>query len=404
MTAQAGHLAAFSGGIQQVGGTVTGTGPAYRADRETFTAAYPGPVTAAQAGGGAGQAGGSTSPASGSAGQAGATGGAGQASATFKVHWRQGQTVSYGAAFYLPQGFHTATSGQQTLLRWDSFPGAAGRFQQGGVVIDYRDNSGYLVASTVANGSTAQRVLAGPFPLPTGTWFTLNVRQLLGARPSAPGARPARSNALGAGSNPYSDVYVDGRLVAASRAPTFDGRQVGHVRYGIVGLSADAAQGPVSLDFDQANAVGYGRYVNPLAGDWYRTKRTDMGVDFCLTPGEPIRAIGDGVVVGISPDWFEGQPYLWYQLVDGPYAGRYAYVSEQITGLARVGTEITAGEPIAWYGRSGTCIEAGWSAADGATLAQATTGYSEGGVTPAGVSFARFLISLGAHGRFELGP
>jgi murein DD-endopeptidase MepM/ murein hydrolase activator NlpD len=350
------------------------------------------------------QAGGNT----GAGGGTGQTpGGPGQASATFKVHWRQGQTVSYGAAFYLPQGFHTATTGHQALLRWDSFPGASGRVQQGGVVIDYRDNSGYLVTSTVANGSTTQRVLAGPFPLPTGTWFTLNVRQLLGTS-SALGARSnalsARSGIPGDPPNPYSDVYVNGRLVAASHAPTFDGRQVAHVRYGIVGLSADAAQGPVSLAFDQASAVGYGRYVDPFAGDWYRTKRTDMGVDFCLAPGEPIRAIGDGVVVGISPDWFEGQPYLWYQLVDGPYAGRYAYVSEQITRLARVGTEVTAGEPIAWYGRSGTCIEAGWSAADGATLAQATTGYSEGGVTPSGVAFARFLISLGAHGPFELGP
>ena len=37
----------------------------------------------------------------------------------------------------------------------------------------------------------------------------------------------------------------------------------------------------------------------------------------------------------------------------------------------------------------------GWSAANGATLAQATTGYTEGKVTVAGVSFARFLMAAG---------
>ena len=129
-----------------------------------------------------------------------------------------------------------------------------------------------------------------------------------------------------------------------------------------------------------------------------------MGVDFCLTPGEPIRAVGDGVVVRISWDWWEHQPYIWYQLLDGPYAGRYVYVAEQITCLGRVGSQLSAGGPLAYYKKSGTCIETGWSAADGATLAQATTGYQEGQVTLAGVSFAHFLISLGVRGPFELIP
>jgi hypothetical protein len=129
-----------------------------------------------------------------------------------------------------------------------------------------------------------------------------------------------------------------------------------------------------------------------------------MGVDFCLKRGAPIRAVGDGVVVGISPDWFRAQPYIWYQLVDGPDAGRYVYVAEQITRLAHIGATVSAGQPVARFKRHGTCVETGWSAPDGATLAQATTGYHEGQVTRAGVSFARFLISLGVLGRFELHP
>jgi len=108
--------------------------------------------------------------------------------------------------------------------------------------------------------------------------------------------------------------------------------------------------------------------------------------------------------VGISRDWFRNQPYIWYQLLDGPDAGRYVYVAEQVRGLTRIGTQLTAGQPVAYYKKRGTCIETGWSAADGATLAQVTTGYFEGQITKAGVSFAHFLISVGVQGEFELKP
>ena len=357
VSARAGDLEAFSGGIQQVNGTLTATGPGYGADAATFAATYSG------------------------------AGAAGQASGTFNVQWRQGQSVAYGAAFYLPPNFHTAPTGQQGLLTWDSLPDTSGRSEQDGVVIDYSDDAGYLVASTVTNGSAVQQVLAGPFSLPIGTWFTLQVRQLLGS-----------------GSATYSDVYLNGRLVAASRAPTFSGQRITDVRYGIVELTPDAAQGPVALDFDQASAADYSGYVDPLGGDRYVTRRTDMGVDFCLAPGEPVRALGDGIVVGIWPDWFRHQPYIWYQLLDGPYAGRYVYVAEQIRRLARIGTQLTTGQPLAYYKKSGTCLETGWSAANGSTLAHVTTGYSEGQVTPSGVSFAHFLSSLGVQGPFEFAP
>jgi hypothetical protein len=357
VSARAGDLGAFSGGIEQVNGTLTGTGPAYGADATTFAAAYSG------------------------------AGGAGQASGTFNVQWRQGQSVAYGASINLPPNFHTAPTGQQALLMWNSLPDTTGRSEQEGVVIDYGDNAGYLVVNTLTNGSAVQQVLAGPFSLPIGTWFALQVRQLLGSGAAA-----------------YSDVYVDGRLVAASRSPNFSGQQITDVRYGIVELTPDAAQGPVALDFDQASAADYTGYVDPLGGDRYITGRTDMGVDFCLAPGEPIRALGDGVVVGIWPDWFRRQPYIWYQLLDGPYAGRYVYVAEQIRRLARIGTQLTTGQPLAYYKKSGTCLETGWSAANGSTLAHVTTGYTEGQVTRSGVSFAHFLSSLGVQGPFEFTP
>jgi hypothetical protein len=145
-------------------------------------------------------------------------------------------------------------------------------------------------------------------------------------------------------------------------------------------------------------------YQNPFGQLQPYVGRTDMGVDFCLTAGDPIRAIGNGVIVGLNRDWFENQPYLWYQLSDGPDAGRYVYVAEQIHRLAHVGQTVHAGQIIARYAKSGTCIETGWGTSTGWTLAQSTTGYREGEVTQAGVSFAHFLISLGVAGSFELSP
>jgi murein DD-endopeptidase MepM/ murein hydrolase activator NlpD len=356
-SARNGNLSSFSGGISQVNGTFAPVSDRYGSDTQTFAASYSGSGTS------------------------------GEAQGTFNVHWHPRQSVAYGAAFYLPPNFHAATQGQQALIRWDTKPGSGGRFFEGGVVVDYSDNAAYLVGATVAGASVSQRVLAGPFSLPVGSWFTLQVRQLLGSGAAA-----------------FSEVYENGKLVATSRAPNFPGWQVHHVRYGIVQLSGGAEQGSVSMEFDQATAGTYTGYVNPLGGDRYITGRTDMGVDFCLTPGEPIRAVGDGVVVGISPNWFLHQPYVWYQLIDGPDAGRFVYVAEQINRLPRIGAQIAAGQPIAYYKRAGTCIETGWSAADGATLAQATTGYHEGQVTRAGVQFARFLGSLGLRGPFELVP
>jgi hypothetical protein len=147
-----------------------------------------------------------------------------------------------------------------------------------------------------------------------------------------------------------------------------------------------------------------GGYQNPFDGNTYYTGRTDMGVDFCLSTGDPIRAVGAGVVVGIQHDWYKQQPYIWYQLTAGPEAGRYVYVAEQIDHLAHIGQTLKAGDVVARYAKKGTCLETGWSEADGETTASATTGYTEGQVTKAGVSFARFLISVNVQGTFELKP
>ena len=123
---------------------------------------------------------------------------------------------------------------------------------------------------------------------------------------------------------------------------------------------------------DQLNSPGgSGVYVPPFNVADAVMGRTDQGVDADLHPGDQIVAIGNSKVVGINPDWFEGQPYIWMQLLDGPQAGRYWYVAEQITPLVHTGDIVGVGQPVATYAPSGTGIEMGWSTVDGTTLARA---------------------------------
>lgn len=134
-------------------------------------------------------------------------------------------------------------------------------------------------------------------------------------------------------------------------------------------------------------------YVNPIPGAVLG--RTDMGVDATLKPGAPIRAIGNSRVVAVEPGWFQGQPKVVLRLLDGPQAGRDYYVAEQITPNVRQGQAVRAGQPIGTFAPSGTGIEIGWNASNPAqTLAQATTGYTEGQVTRAGQNFRSFLGDL----------
>lgn len=142
-------------------------------------------------------------------------------------------------------------------------------------------------------------------------------------------------------------------------------------------------------------ALGKSGYTNPLptVTHW---ERTDQGVDASLPVGAPIRAIGDAKVMGIEPNWYNGQPLVYYKLLSGPDAGHYVYVAEQITDIAKPGSIVRAGGTIARYAGSGTGIEMGWATASGQTQAMATTGYKEGYATASGRNFRNFLDGLGA--------
>jgi len=139
-----------------------------------------------------------------------------------------------------------------------------------------------------------------------------------------------------------------------------------------------------------------GSYIDPLqfVDLW---ERTDQGVDAAMPVGAPILAPAQVKILAIEPDWYLGQPLVYWELLAGPDAGMEQYVAEEITDIAPPGSILQQGQAIARYAASGTGIEYGWSTPDGVTLAVATTGYEEGQVTPAGVSMRNWLNSLGAN-------
>jgi peptidoglycan hydrolase CwlO-like protein len=139
-----------------------------------------------------------------------------------------------------------------------------------------------------------------------------------------------------------------------------------------------------------------GSYIDPLqfVNHW---ERTDQGVDAAMPVGAPILAPGQVKILAIEPNWYLGQPLVYWELLAGPDAGTEQYVAEEITDIAPPGSILQQGQAIARYAASGTGIEYGWSTPNGVTLAVATTGYEEGQVTPAGVNMRNWLNSLGAN-------
>jgi hypothetical protein len=145
-----------------------------------------------------------------------------------------------------------------------------------------------------------------------------------------------------------------------------------------------------------AVSVNGATYIDPLqyVNHW---ERTDQGVDATLPVGDPILAPCPVKILAVIPDWYAGQPLVYFELLDGPDAGKVQYVAEQITAIAAPGSILAQGQAIARYAPSGTAIEYGWSTLNGITLARATTGYEEGEVTPAGVNMRNWLNALGAN-------
>lgn len=176
-------------------------------------------------------------------------------------------------------------------------------------------------------------------------------------------------------------------------APVADGTPIGDSNAHAMPLSEVKRELKLSLVATSRNDANY---IDPLqyVSVW---ERTDQGVDATLPAGAPILAPGTVKILAVVPGWYAGQPLVYFELLDGPDAGRVQYVAEEITDIARPGSILTEGQVIARFARSGTGIEYGWSTPNGTTLAVATTGYEEGEVTPAGRSMRAWLNSLGAN-------
>lgn len=146
--------------------------------------------------------------------------------------------------------------------------------------------------------------------------------------------------------------------------------------------AVNSSAGSIAGAIDKTALGGVQGLVNPFAGamSHLSVERVDMGQDYALQPGDPIGAIGLSRIVDIVPNWFQGQPYLYGQLLNehggttptaaSPHAGELWYVAEQINPTVKAGDIVQAGQQVATYASSGTGIEYGWaSSTPGRTLA-----------------------------------
>jgi len=155
----------------------------------------------------------------------------------WNVQWEEGDDVWFGAAYYLPAGFHANIQGQVDLVRWDNWLSHPNDTDWGGVSIYGSDHRARLLRFGAGRPNDT---LVGPFDLPEGRWFTLEVHQL-------------RSSTAG---NALSELYLDGTLVGRSTAANTYGRSATRIRYGVVAIAAGSQTKALELNFDSASMGG----------------------------------------------------------------------------------------------------------------------------------------------------
>jgi hypothetical protein len=158
-------------------------------------------------------------------------------------------------------------------------------------------------------------------------------------------------------------------------------------------------------------------YVNPLqAVRDLQASRIDMGVDY--SGSGPVRALGRAKVV-LATDRLAGPESCWgetcvpppgdmivYHLLDGPFAGRYVYVVENITIDVKAGQTVSAGQRLAILHPASPNLEMGWASGHGAqTLAaadrhQCACSDPGGWSSVEGRNFDALLVWLGAPGGY----
>jgi hypothetical protein len=192
---------------------------------------------------------------------------------------------------------------------------------------------------------------------------------------------------------PHSHPQVVEPTAGAVAATSTAGTPVGDINAHAPPLSEIRHELKLELVAATLSSAGY---IDPLqfVSVW---ERTDQGVDAQMPVDAPILAPGSVKILAVIRNWYAGQPLVYWELLNGPKAGRVQYVAEQITKIAPPGSILQQGQAIAHYAPSGTGIEFGWSTPNGTTLAVATSGYEEGEITPAGRGMRAWLNGLGAN-------
>ena len=126
----------------------------------------------------------------------------------------------------------------------------------------------------------------------------------------------------------------------ADAQPAAGADPVGDVNAHAPPLSQVRQQLKLELVYAPVNNDGY---IDPLqyVNHW---SRTDQGVDAGMPVGAPILAPGQVKILAIIPDWYAGQPLVYFELLDGRQAGQVQYVAEQITDIARPGSILSQGQ------------------------------------------------------------
>ena len=173
----------------------------------------------------------------------------------------------------------------------------------------------------------------------------------------------------------------------------------------LAAYAKDAGHGAAHTAGHGGTGGGTAGYVNPFAGGRWVPARTDQGVDFKPAGPQPVRAIGDGIVVfsSTSTGW-PGGAFISYRLTSGPAAGHVVFVAEHLSGLTPAGRTVRPGEQIAtaWPGYPWT--EWGWGCSAGDLPAVRYDGAADGTPMAGGLVFARFLRGLGAATAQDPGP
>ena len=127
-------------------------------------------------------------------------------------------------------------------------------------------------------------------------------------------------------------------------------------------------------------------YVNPLREVTnLQASRIDMGVDY--SGFGPVLAIGRARIL-LASDRLAGPESCWgrtcvpppgdwvmYRLLDGPFAGKYVYIVENITIIVHTGQTVAAGQPIAILHDASPNLEIGWAAGRAAYTLAAARGH-----------------------------